>query len=189
MPIGTARAMNQQYDGNPVYPVGFTGPWVTVIDAGGLDDAADLATPFRPDTGIATTSRHPLTKQIREGNTFITRAFYDALNTVVAGGTFRVFGRFNPNALLNTGVFDTTITVIDAWMSIKNKAGNLTRTPPYDLINDASDGTLKYTTPDILGGEDVWDTMACNEFRFGTTLAFTSTTGSAALAGLRAKGI
>jgi hypothetical protein len=169
----------------PSQPVGFNAAWISVIKAGGLDDAADLSTPFRPDTGIATTSRVPVTRSPTDSTSFITRAFYDATNATCAGGTFRVFGRYNPNILI-AGVFATTTTP-EAWSSLRNKAGNITRTPPYDVTNDASDGTLKYTTVDIL--EDVWDAQGCNEFRFGTTAAHTCTTGSAALAGLQMKGI
>ncbi len=178
MAIGDDKALKGSYDlGQPSFPASFKGPWQTAIDAGGLDDTADLSTPFNPTTQIATTSRHKITIGDSMFTSLVTSAFYDAAATVPGGGTFRVFGRFN----------DRSGGTQEAYRALKNRAGNLTRTPPFDATNDASDGTLKYTTPDAL--EDVWDTMGCNEFLFGTTAAHTVSTGSAALAGLNVKGI
>jgi hypothetical protein len=178
MPIGSDRSLTCSYDrGQPTFPTSFKGPWQTVIDAGGLDDAADLSTPFNPVAQIVSSSRHEIIIADSMFTSLVTSAFYDAAATTPAGGTFRVFGRFN----------DRSGGTQEAFRALKNRAGNLTRTPPFDATNDASDGTLKYTTPDAL--EDVWDTMGCNEFLFGTTAAHTVASGSAALAGLSVKGI
>jgi hypothetical protein len=178
MPIGSDRTLLSNYDrGNPSFPASFKAPWAIAIDAGGLDDTADLSTPFVPVTQIATTSRHKVRIDDYEFTLLVTSAFYDAAATTPAGGTFRVFGRFN----------DGSTATQEAYRALKNRAGNLTRTPPFDATNDSSDGTLKYTTVDLL--EDVWDTLGCNEFLIGTTAAHTVATGSAALAGLSVKGI
>ena len=179
MAIGDDKTLNGSYDrGAPSFPASFKGPWQTAIDAGGLDDAADLSTPFVPITQIATTSRHKITFGDSLFNSLLTSAFYDAAATTPAGGTFRVFGRFN----------DRSGGTQEAYRALKNRAGNLTRTPPFDATNDASDGTLKYTTPDQ--SEDVFDTLGCNEFLIGTTAAHTvGGSGSATLAGLNVKGI
>lgn len=178
MAIGNDKTLNGSYDrGQPSFPASFKGPWQTAIDAGGLDDAADLSTPFVPITQIATTSRHKIAFGDSLFTSLVTSAFYDAAATTPAGGTFRIFGRFN----------DRSGGTQEAYRALKNRAGNLTRTPPYDATNDASDGTLKYTTVDQ--NEDVWDTLGCNEFLFGTTAAHTVATGSAAVAGLSVKGI
>lgn len=178
MAIGTDKTLTTNYDrGSPSFPASFKGPWATAIDAGGLDDTADLSTPFVPVTQIATTSRHKITLADYAFTSLVTSAFYDAAATTPAGGTFRIFGRFN----------DGSTATQEAYRALKNKAGNLTRTPPFDVTNDSSNGTLKYTTVDQ--NEDVWDTLGCNEFLIGTTAAHTVATGSAALAGLNVKGI
>jgi hypothetical protein len=178
MPIGTNLNLSSNYDrGGPSFPASFKSAWLTVIDAGGLDDAADLSTPFNPVTQIVTTSRHKITLDDYEFTSLVTSAFYDHSATTPAGGTFRVFGRFN----------DRTAKTQEQYRALKNRAGNLTRTPPYDATNDATNGTLKVTTPDQ--NEDVWDTLGCNEFLIGTTAAHTVAAGSAALAGLSVKGI
>ena len=194
MAIGSPVTLGQVSDRGPsVFPVGFSSPWKTVIDAGSTNGYANgtpfVTNPCRPDNdpNMLLSGHHALNHQLWEGNTLVTRAFYDATNTVVGGGKFSVWGRFNPNPILNTGAFDTAITVTDYWIRLKNKANNGTRTPPYDMTNDASDGTLKYTSVDV--NEDVWDTLGCNEFRFAVESVPTATTGSAALAGLQVKGI
>ena len=179
MAIGSDKAISGNYDrGHPSFPTSFKGPWQTTIDAGGLDDAADMSTPFNPTTQVATTSRHKITIENRLFTALVFSAFYDAAATTPAGGTFRVFGRYN----------DGSGGTQEAYRALKNRAGNLTRTPPFDATNDASDGTLKYTTPDQ--SEDVFDTLGCNEFLIGTTAAHTvGGSGSATLAGLNVKGI
>lgn len=171
MPIGTDINPSVNYDrGIPSFPASFRGPFSTVIDIGGLDDAADFSTPFRADNKPDTTSRHTLKLPAHAGTNLVTRAIYDAAATTPAGGTFIVVGRYANGSETSR------------WMLLRNKAGNVTRTPPYDVTNDASDGTYKVTTPHQT--EDIWDTLGCNEFKFGTTAAHTVASGSAALAGL-----
>jgi hypothetical protein len=171
MPIGSDVRVDLNYDkGTPTYPASFRGPFATVIDIGGLDDTADFSTPMRADNKPDTTSRHTLKLSNHEGTCLITRAVYDAAATTPAGGTFIVVGRYVNGSQASR------------WMLLRNKAGNVTRTPNYDVTNDASDGTYKVTTPSPT--DDVWDTLGCNEFKFGTTAAHTVATGTATLGAL-----
>jgi len=171
MAIGSDVLVGLAYDrGSPTYPASFRGPFVTMIDIGGLDDAADFSTPMRADNKPDTTSRHTLKLATHEGTCLVTRAVYDAACTTPAGGSFIIVGRYVNGAQTSK------------WMLLRNKAGNVSRTPNYDVTNDASDGTYKVTTPHQT--EDVWDTLGCNEFKIGTTAAHTVATGTATLGAL-----
>jgi len=173
MPLEPPVSVSQNYDnGTPTFPASLKGPYVIVISGGGLDDAPSVSTPFRPDL-VTSDGRRILRCLIC--TTLIVQAFYDAAATTPAGGTYAVFGRYN-GGLLGT-------TPAGNWTRMLNANGDGTRTPNYDTVNDASDGVLKYTSPNRT--TDAFDTLSYNEFLFVTTSAHTVGTGSAARAGLQ----
>lgn len=151
-----------------VYPASVFGPWQTVVDAGGLDDAdSDITLP----SGFASSRRLILPFFNCRGTSLVFSAFYKTTNTVNAGGTYGVWGRHSAD---------------HAWTRLQSRAGALTSTPTYAPTTDPSDGTLSTTVPDIL--DDVWDGMGFSEFVVGITTAYTCT-GTATTAGLFCKAL
>jgi len=170
MAIGTDKTIATNYDrGNPTFVSTLVGPYVSAIDAGGLA-SADASPISTPTASITAESRHIITIEPWQGTNLVFSAYYDAAATLPAGGTYVVFGRYVASG------------VTGAWRRLTNRSGATARSPAFDVTNDASDGTLKYTTPDP--NNDVFDRLGNNQILVGIESAHTVGSGSTALAGL-----
>lgn len=157
--------------GGPTFPSSFSSKLVTVIDAGGMDaqDGAVAGTVVNPTLDITASDHHILTREKWKGTYVVPVLAYSAAATVSTGGTIVCFGRQNSS---------------DSWILLRTKGGALSLSFSC-LSTDASDGTLKYTTPTL--SSDPFDVMGCDEIIFGVTVAHAVSAGSAAVAKLMAK--
>ena len=172
MALGSDVKAQVEYDsGQPTFPASVSSGWKTVIDAGGMDaqDGTVPGTVVNPTTDITASDHHKFTRQVKEGTNIVLCLAYDALANVTTPGTVVVFGRKDSN---------------DPWVLLRTRSGALSLSFTC-ASTDASDGTLKYTTPYI--ASEAIDTLGCNEFMFGVTIAHAVSSGSAALAKLLAK--
>jgi len=166
MALGTAvKAV-----GNPmvnlaaVAPVSMVSSWLTIIDAGGMT-VQDNAAITNPTTQITSSTRHILQRK-GVGTNLLLRMRYDAGLTAIGNPTVRVFGR--------TGTQD--------WELLSTKSAALTASLTT-AATDASNGTLKATTPDF--SAICWDCLGCDEVIVGieTVLSGTGTKSNAYLEG------
>lgn len=152
-----------------VAPVSLTSDWVTLIGAGRIatQDGVVAGTITNPVLDIISVLTRPLLRRGRAGTTLLLSMGYagtPSTNPVVA-----VFGR----------------TQTGRWQRLKNKAGatSCTLTPSPDT--DVTDGTLKYTDPDIVN--NAFDGMGCDEFIAGVLTAYAVSAGSTATTILQGK--
>lgn len=145
-----------------VAPCSISGPWITVIDAGGMDDQ-DAATITNPDTQIILSTRHEIIRGL-VGTLLLLRLVYDDGLTLITNPVVKVFGR----------------TGSQAWQLLKTGAGALTATLTT-AATDTTDGTYLYTTPEL--NSQTWDCLGCERLLVGieTALAGTGTVTNAYL--------
>ena len=156
------------YDGFVSYPVSGTARWVVAIDSGGADDQ-DAATITNPTSSITASSRHILNRNFKSGTTLVVRLGYDVGAGSLTNPVIKVFGRSGS----------------DAWQVLRNKSGSLTATITTATSTDVSDGTYKYTNPDL--NDNAWDCQGCDQILIGVETAYAAGSGTAANACLRAK--
>lgn len=159
------RPSQTQAGGTHVVPISGIALWTTVRDAGGLD-SADNATLTNVATQITSGLVYTLDLD-RRGGTFVTVRMAYA-GTVTQNPVVKAFGRSS---------------TAEAWQVLRTKSGSTTATIAVDGTNDATNGTLKYTTPDL--DTQLWDTQGCRFVVFG--LQTPQSGGTASTAFLQAK--
>lgn len=156
MALGTT--VNARFDTRATLtcPVSASTAWKTIIDAGGVN-AADAATVTDPAAEVTRSTTHIIRRENLAGTTLRLRMAYDDGITSVTSPTVKVFGRCGT----------------DPWQLLKNKAGALNAELTVDLTNDASDGTLNYTTPDV--NTHSWDCDGNDEILVAVEIALAAT--------------
>ena len=157
MALGTRKNLVGVHDAQGVVEAALGAPWITAIDAGGMDDQ-DAATITDPDTNITLATRHIFERDMNRGMFVTARMVYDDGISGVTDPVVKLFGRHNSD---------------DMWQILENLNGDIAVTIPTDLTNDVSDGTLNFTHPD--GNTHVWDCFGCNEFLFGVETKLSAT--------------
>lgn len=168
MTLGAPINLVGVHDAQGVVDMSLGAPWVTVIDAGGVD-GADASPITDPDANITASDHHIFTRDMKRGTYIVARMAYDDGLTTITDPVVKLFGRHDSN---------------DMWQILENLNGDIAVTIPTDLTNDVSDGTLNFTHPD--NSANVWDCMGCNEFLFGIETPL-SATGTVTTARLEAK--
>lgn len=166
--LGATRTLAFDYDGFVSYPVSGTARWVVAIDSGGADDQ-DASTITNPTSSITASTRHVLNRNFKSGTTLVVRLGYDAGAGSLTNPVIKVFGRSGG----------------DAWQILRNKSGSLTATITTATSTDVSDGTYKYTVPDL--NDNAWDCQGCDQILIGVETAFAAGSGTAANAFIQAK--
>lgn len=146
-------------------PYSATAGWQTIIDAGGMIVQDSSGNITNPDTGIAS-SRHPFNRKGQACNLVVSMGYNQGISGTIVSPVIRVFGR----------------TGADFWRPIRLRNSTSTNgTVAIDTVNDANDGTLKWTTPDF---ENLaWDCTGYEEIVAGvqTILSATGTVNTALL--------
>lgn len=168
MALGAQINVVGVHDGQGVVESALGAPWVTAIDAGGMD-AADASPITDPDADITASDHHIFERDMNRGMFVTARMVYDDGISGVTDPVVKLFGRYNSD---------------DKWQILENLNGDIAVTIATDLTNDVSDGTLNFTHPD--GSTHVWDCFGCNEFLFGVETKL-SATGNVATAYLEVK--
>lgn len=163
--VSTPTARTLLFDGDATYtiPVAITSPWTTAISAGGVA-SADAATITNPASSITASTRQLLSASKKAGTRLIFRLKRATANANSTPITYSVYGRYSSSF---------------AWEQLRNRAGTTASTIAPDDTNDLTDGTYKYTLPDLQ--YDYWDRGSCNEFLVGVTTAYTGTTTTTAV--------
>lgn len=137
-----------------VLPVSLTSNWIQVLDANG-PATLNNATITNPTTQITTSTTHPLSTQ-GVGTLLVLRLVYDAGLTSITNPTVKVFGKSGASA----------------WSLLQTKAGAL-NAAITTASTDVSDGTFKYTTPDLTN--IAWDMQGCDTILVGVEVALAGT--------------
>lgn len=139
-------------------PISGLSEWVTVIDAGGVDNA-DASPLVNPDTEIDDSTDHLFDMEVRGGTGIVVRYAYRGAVTV--SPVIRVFGRTSTS---------------EDWMVLTNRGGDDTATLTVDTTNDGTDGTDKFTTVSL--DNHYFDTQGCRYIWVGVQTAHTGGTAS-----------
>jgi len=147
--------------GEQVYAASYHGKLQTVITAGGLT-ILDAAALVNPTTQITNDTRQIVVYDAQQCQRIAVVARYAAAATTASGVSYRVFGRHNST---------------DPWIALPNLAGATTGAVTFSVATDASDGTLRVTTPDIVN--DVWDRLGRSEILIGLSVIHAADSGAA----------
>jgi len=165
MALGSTVSFEQvvaaRHIGQQVRPVQIATGWLSFVDAGGVDAADNSGSRIVNPAAQITLSTRKIV-QVRGSGTILRlrMGYSNGASAITTPPVVQVFGRR-----------DAT----DAWQMLNNKAGSESVTLTADPATDITDGTLKYTRPQL--ETHSWDLDGCDELLVGIMTALAGQTG------------